>query len=70
MKAKVTRTFTFDDEQKKKFMESKGYEGEDADYTEDDVEKELEYADASELEDYGDCDFINGYELEVTNEND
>ncbi len=65
MKAKVIRTFTFNDKQIKEFMKDRGYEGEDADYTEDDVEDELDNADAYELEDYGECDFICGHDVEV-----
>ena len=65
MKAKVTRIFTFNDEQIKKFMKNKGHEGEDANYTADDVEKELDSADADELEDYGDCHWLEGRETEV-----
>ena len=65
MKAKVTRIFTFNDKQIKEFMESKGYVDEDAEYTEEDVDNELDNAEAWELEEYGDCDFLYGHDIDI-----
>ena len=65
MKATVTRIFIFNDKQIKEFMEWRGYEGEDSEYTAEDVENELDNAEASELEEFCDCNCIYDYDVDV-----
>lgn len=61
MKAKVTRVFSFDDEQIQKVMSD--YFGEE--YTAADVETILDNLDASEVQAYGSCHFIMRHDVEV-----
>lgn len=56
MEAKVVRTYKFNEEQIKKFMEAQGWE-EDEEYTEDDVESALMDAYAEELESFSEWDY-------------
>lgn len=65
MKATVTRTWTLDDEQIKRFMlDSGNYE--EGEYTDDDVADELDATEACELDEYGTCDFFSGHDVDVT----
>lgn len=68
MKATVTRIFTLTDKQIDEFMSDRGYSKDEELYTEDDVENELDNADAYELEDYGDCNYICGHDIKIESE--
>lgn len=70
MKATVTRTYKFNDAQIKKFMADCGYTDDDGsiDFTEEDVENELECASADDLEFYGSYDSIWGQDLDIEKE--
>lgn len=70
MKAKVTRTYKFNEEQIKKFMLDNGYEDEngEADFTDDDLETELESASAEDLEFYGSYDSLWGQDIDIDDE--
>lgn len=64
MKVTVTRIFTFDSKQVQEFMEEfAGYEK--GEYSEEDILDELDSAEASDLELYGDCDFMTGHDIDI-----
>lgn len=63
MKATVTRIFTLSDNQIESFMSDRGWEP--GEYDDTDVDNELAEASASEIEEYGECDFFNGNFVDV-----
>ena len=59
---RVTRVWTFTADQAKRFMEEAGYD--EGEYDEDDIADTLDSAEGCELDEYGDCDFFSGHEVE------